>query len=287
MLVPDHLKYSELVVLCGPPRSGTTWLSRQLCSMPKAFPFLPECSVVTQQIAQYRHMRSCEPKRFDAYFGTEENLIDFYRTAVARIIDQVITLNQKSGCSTLVLKDPYLCWYLEDLKDIFPPHRLIVLVRDPRDIMASMKNVTIRKKQRWNVKKEANELLRFYNPIINHQQQPCEDSIFLRYEDIVIGQTSPLHDFLGQGSENFILSESSIACVRDQIDSSDPFFSQLYLQPTTSEKIGSYSKTLYAVEIGYIEDVFSGVMRRWNYPSTMPNVSNISCQIRRILKMLK
>lgn len=286
-LTPDQRPYTELIIICGPPRSGTTWLSRQLCNLPTAFPFLPECTLITQQVEQYRFMKSYEPKRFQAYFGTQENLLNFYRETVTRLINQVANLNQKTGAKTLVLKDPLLCLCLEDIKEVMPPHKLVVLLRDPRDVMASMKNVTIRKNQKWNVRKEAHELLRYYNQIRSHQQRADRDNIFLRYEDIVVGQTSFLHDFLRQGSENKTFFQASATTVGDEIDSSDPFFSELYLQPTTSERIGSYTKILSVIEIGYIEDVFSGVMQQWNYSGTRPIISKISSLLRRLRNLLR
>lgn len=286
-LTPDQRPYTELVIVCGPPRSGTTWLARELCNSPIAFPFLPECSLITHQIEQYRFMKTYESKRFQAYFGTQENLLNFYRETVTRLINQVANLNQKTGAKTLVLKDPLLCLCLEDIKEVMPPHKLVVLIRDPRDVIASMKQVSARKKQKWNVRKEAHELLRYSNQIGSHHQRADKDNIFLRYEDIVVGQTSFLHDFLRQGSENMIFSQANVTTVSDKIDSSDPFFSKLYLQPTTSEKIGSYTKILSVIEIGYIEDVFSGVMQQWNYSGTRPIISKISSLLRRIRNLLR
>jgi hypothetical protein len=267
----DQRPYAQLIVVCGPPRSGTTWLNRELCNVPTAFPFLPECTLITQQIELYnRTLHSCDPQRFHAYFANQQNLLSYFRANAARLVDQVAILNPKPGANTLVLKDPCLCLYLEDIHDVLPPHKLVVLVRDPRDVLASMKNVTARKKQKWNVRKAARELYKYYNQIGNHQQRADKDSIFLRYEDIVVGQTTILQDFLQHKYESIAFTPADALSVRERLDLSDPFFSELYLQPTTSEKIGSYSKILSVIEIGYIENVFFGVMEKWSYLSTSP-----------------
>lgn len=265
-LIPDKWPYAELIVLCGPPRSGTTWLNRELCSVPAAFPFLPECTLITQQIELYsRTLHYCDPQRFQAYFANQQNLLSYFRTNVARLADQVAILNPKPSAKTLVLKDPCLCLYLDVLKDVLPPHKLIVLVRDPRDVLASMKNVTAKKKQKWNVKEAAKELANYYYQIEIHQQRADKGSIFLRYEDIVIGQTTILQDFLQQKNENVAFTQADASAMRDRLDVSDPFFSELYLQPTTSEKIGGYTNILSGNEIYYIESAYSGVMQRWGY----------------------
>lgn len=266
MPTPDQRPYAELIVVCGPPRSGTTWLNRELCNVSTTFPFLPECTLITQQVELYnRTLRYCDPQRFQAYFANQQNLLNYFRTNVARLVDQVAILNQKPGANSLVLKDPCLCLYLEVLKDLFPPHKLIVIVRDPRDVLASMKNVIAKKKQKWNVKEAAKELLNYYNQIGSHQQRADKDSIFLRYEDLVVGQTIILQDFLHQKNENVTFTQADASAVRVSLDSSDPFFSELYLQQTTSEKVGSFNKILSGNEIYYIESIYSGVMQRWGY----------------------
>lgn len=282
-LTPDQRPYTELIVVCGPPRSGTTWLNRELCNIPTAFPFLPECSLLTKQVELYNlTLHYSDPQRFQAYFATQQNLLSYFRANVARLVDQVAILNQKPGAKTLVLKDPCLCLYLEDIKDVLPSHKLIVLVRDPRDVLASMKNVAARKKQKWNMEMAANELLNYYNQIRNHQRCADKNSIFLRYEDIVVGKTTILQNFLQQKYEDVAFMQTDVISVGDQLDLSDPFFSELYLQPTTSKKIGSYTKILSGIEIGYIENVFSGVMQQWSYSGTRPIISKVCSLIRRI-----
>jgi Sulfotransferase family len=265
-LTTDQRPYIELIVLCGPPRSGTTWLNRELCNVPTAFPFLPECTLITQQIELYsRTLHYCDHQRFHAYFANQQNLLYYFRANVTRLIDQAANLNQKPDAKTLVIKDPLLCLYLEDIKDVLPPHKLVVLVRDPRDVLASMKKVAARKKQKWNVGEAANELSNYYYQIGNHQKRADKDSIFLRYEDLVAGQTTILQDFLQQTNENVAFTQADASVVRDRLDLSDPFFSELYLQPTTSDKVGSYNKILSGNEIYYIESFYSDVMQRWDY----------------------
>lgn len=87
----------------------------------------------------------------------------------------------------------------------------------------------------------------------------------LRYEDIVTGKNTILQNFLQQNNENIAFTQKDVLAVRDRLDVSDPFFSELYLQPTIAKKIGSYTKILSKLEICYIECVFSKVMQHWGY----------------------
>ena len=268
---PNQLPYSELIILCGPPRSGTTWLNRELCNMPTAFPFLPECTFLTQQIELYhRAKRYSDRQRVEAYFSSEQNMLAYFRANVAKLIDQAARFNPKIDARTLVLKDPGICFYLMDLKDLLPIHKLVVLVRDPRDVLASMKNVMAKKQRKWDVSVATEELLNYYYQIGNHRQRVENDCIFVRYEDIVIGQCAALQDFL-KLQLPLAAAEASgdgIATVRKCLDSSDPFFSELYLQPTTAAKVGSFTKMLTRKEIRHIETVCAAIIRQWDYPLT-------------------
>jgi protein-tyrosine sulfotransferase len=273
--------YSELIVLCGPPRSGTTWLCRELCNAPTAFPFLPECTFLTQQIDLYhRTSHYCDRQRVEAYFASKKNMLDYFRANVAKLIDQVARLNAKVDARTLVLKDPGICFYLMDLKDLLPPHKLVVLVRDPRDVLASMKNVMAKKQQKWDMTASMEELLNYYYQIGNHYQRAEKNCIFVRYEDLVVGQFAALRGFLNLALEMGETSGDKITNVRERLDSSDPFFSELCLQPTTATKVGSYVKTLTRKEIRHIEIVCAAIIRQWGYPLAPSVRSIISSLIR-------
>jgi hypothetical protein len=277
----NHPPYSKLVILCGPPRSGTTWLNREMCKVPTAFPFLPECTFVTQQIELYHRTKHyADRQRVDAYFASEQNMLDYFRANVATLIDQAARLNPKANAHTLVLKDPGLCLYLMDLKDLLPPHKLVVLVRDPRDVIASMKNVMAKKRQHWDILAATEDMLNYYYQIDFHRQRGEKDCIFVRYEDIVSGQSVALQDFLKLQLATPVYPSNEIAVMRERLDSSDPFFSELYLKPTTTAKIGSYTKVLTRKEIRHVETACAAIIRQWSYPLALSVRTIISNLIR-------
>lgn len=258
-------RYDELLVVCGPPRSGTTWLQRELCGASGAFRFMPECSLVTQQVELYhRTAHHCDPQRFAAYFGDREFLRAYSRDNIARLIDRAALLNQSGNARTLILKDPCLCLYLEDLGDVLPPHRLIVLMRNPLDVIASMKAVTGRQKEKWRINSVASELLQYYLQINRHAARPDSGCMFLRYEDVVTGKQHTLSGILeGIGLTDRVAIDTDTVAAK--LDASDPFFSEHYLRATTSERIGSYRETLSLFEIVLIETMYADIMRDWNY----------------------
>lgn len=264
---PSEPSYTELVLVCGPPRSGTTWLNRELCNAPGAFPFLPECSYLTQQIGVYHRTRHyADRQRMEAYFGTAENLLNYFRWNVANLIEQAAKLNPRDNARTLVLKDPELCLYLVDLNELLPPHKLVVLVRDPRDVLASMKNVTARKKQPWDIEATGRAFLNYYYQIGNHHQRGEKNCVFVRYEDLVAGCTSQLTEFLGFSPISLAEAAGSLLDLQRRLDRADPFYSDLYLKPTTSVKVGSYADALERSELRYVEKNYAAIFRQWGYP---------------------
>lgn len=192
--------------------------------------------------------------------------MEYFRENVQTLIDQAVRFNPKADAEVLILKDPGLSLYLPDLKALLPPHKLVALVRDPRDVVASMKNVTIRKRERWNLIKTTEELMNYYARIISYQQRNDEDFLVVRYEDLVTGNSAfLLEEFLELPFASSDIQKFKVATIQEHLDPSDPFFSELYLQPTTLEKVGSYTEILTRKEIQHIEGVYSSILRQWNY----------------------
>lgn len=258
----------RLVLIAGPPRSGTTWLHRELCKGDHTSRFLPECTLLTQQVALYeRTLHSCDFQRFSTYFGTPRGLMAYYQDNVVRLLSLTMSLNTSAETETLILKDPELTHLLNEIVDVLPRHNLVVLVRDPRDVIGSVKKVSQRKQQAWDLQKSVEWIYTYYRAIALRREKPDEDVKFVRYEDLVADDhgLDNLRSSLRITQMAYVGDQSEMENVRSSLDRSDPFFSDLYLKPTTKSAIGSYRAVLDDQEIALVERVFSGVMESWNY----------------------
>ena len=137
--------------------------------------------------------------------------------------------------------------------------------------MASIKKVSERKQQPWDVESASGQIFRYFGSILAHQRRKPMNTIFVRYEDLVTKGLDPVRAFIGQDAAAGGPTAQASEALQAHFDKSDPFFSDLYFKPTTTEMIGSYAKVLSEPEIRRIEAIFSGIMDRWNYaPWTGP-----------------
>lgn len=284
-----NLTAPDLLVVCGPPRSGTTWLQRELCKMPGAYPFLPECTYITQQISLFHTtVHYGEKKRTEAYFGDRMAIQDYFRLNIERLLLLVKNLNPQADAKLLILKDPELCHCLGALGSVLPPHKIVIIVRDPRDVLASMKEVAGRRDERWDIHNASKNIANYYYQIGNFFDNPQPNAALVRYEDIVTDPSgmADLIKFAG-GHPSHQCSMSSEAEVVKAMTSTDPFFSDLYLRPTTTEKIGNYQNILSRGEITFFESSHLGMMRKWSYQPVSSKIRILSFFSKSIKKIFR
>lgn len=256
---------SRLIVISGPPRSGTTLANRLFCASPKCAPFLPECSFITKQIEQYSNiLLYADKERFSAYFHTHEECRACFKKCVESHLESLMrTRADINGYENIVLKDPMLSYYLVQAQDLLPPDtRFVITVRNPLAVVASLKKVASKNGADWNIKAKVDEIFNFYFHLNRVHQEGRNAAIyFVRYEDLVSGNRKDLESFLGfPVSDEFIPGK-----YKGTFDKADPFYSPLYEKPVSNMRIDAWQGELSDSEISYIRDVFSGVMAYWQY----------------------
>jgi hypothetical protein len=256
---------TQLIVIAGPPRSGTTLANRILCSSSWCAPFLPECSFISKQVEQYATILSyADEERFSAYFSTHEAYAACFRTCIAAHLESLIRASPHiAGYEHIVLKDPMLSYHLVQAQDLLPRGtHFIVTVRNPLAVIASMKQVATKRGDAWNIKVTVDEIFNFYFHLSCAREKIQPEYIhFVRYEDLVLRNWKELEAFLG-----FPVSGEFIATKHERrFNREDPFYSPLYEGPLSSERIDAWQDCLSDSEISYVRDIFGGVMTYWQY----------------------
>ncbi|QEX23602.1 hypothetical protein FRZ61_35400 [Hypericibacter adhaerens] len=128
----------------GCMRSGTTLVQRILCAAPGVNPAIAECQYLTDLLAAHRQGE----KRFELflsdYFESETAFEAFGRETLQRFLAAVSARYPEAR--QLVLKNPELAYHFSIAAKLLPQARFVLVVRDPRDIIASMLQVADRQR---------------------------------------------------------------------------------------------------------------------------------------------
>lgn len=128
----------------GSQRSGTSLLQQLLCQPPLTNPYVYECAYLHRLVAAYEDVRNNFSRNHQCYFNGEEGFRTFHSLLVRAFLEHSIRhLNAESH---LVLKEPHLTALWPYLYELVPDAIFLMIVRDPRDTIASM--VTVGEKQK-------------------------------------------------------------------------------------------------------------------------------------------
>lgn len=137
------------VVLLGAPRSGTTWL-QQVLAAHEEIVSPQETKVVHEYIAPALRAWGRQPLtdpgawRATRYTGlaavlTEERFLSWLRALVEAVSAELV--RAKPSARVLVLKDPPDCRHVRALDQVLRPAAYIHLIRDGRDVTASLMRI--------------------------------------------------------------------------------------------------------------------------------------------------
>lgn len=122
----------------GPPRSGTTLMQRIMGAHSEVFAG-PEFDFIPTEIVNLRRkmLASIQSGRIESIVDIDD-LDEAFRSFVGEIFDRRLTHAHKSFFSE---KTPANALVFSDLEEVFPDARFIMMVRNPCDIVNSMKVV--------------------------------------------------------------------------------------------------------------------------------------------------
>jgi len=165
----------KTIFVGGSQRSGTSMLLRLLCTHPTCNRPAKESSYLRTLLQAYRHGRNDFDNDTQAYFHSFESFKQFNQTIVNTIVENLAELNPKTPdveVDTVVTKEPHMTMFFPELHELLPAAHFVLIVRDPRDIIASMVDVGERMKrqgtahffQNRDMKQLSNLVKSFYAP---------------------------------------------------------------------------------------------------------------------------
>lgn len=260
----------NIVIITGAPRSGTTLLSGLLTGNENCVPNIPECTVITQVIKHYHDILNYTDKeRFSIYIKSKDVLNSAYKSHINSLMEIVLSNFQHEHMSHIVLKDPELCPYLDLLDDFFDVIKLVVIVRDPRNVIASMIKVGESKGEVNNdsdldlyISDLINLIYNYYYLVHESEKFKNGDGFTLRYEDVIDDFSlikAKLEKYVGYDLSGKAFERNAFC-----FDKNDPTFSINYGKDIVDTR-SSFSTVLSSEHIKKIENVFSGYNERYNW----------------------
>jgi len=262
-----NLKEPDQLVFCtGAPRSGTTVTYSLLCSQ-ETYPMFPECTFITPMFDLYHRIsRFSDKERFEHYFKNQDNLKEMFVSFINRMI--VSLIDNWPRKKTLVLKDPELICHINDaFFELFPKAKVVIVIREPKDIIASLIKVKKRYRTFVSLEDTVNYLLKYTSSIKEVSSKYCENVIVVKYEDIVNKKRKVFLDI--EKTLGYKINKESFQHISYDINSAhikkDPTHSALYGQKLSKISVGNYRKELTKEEIDYIDKAFNEFNEYYGY----------------------
>lgn len=258
------------IFIGGPPRSGTTLMQSVLCADRTTNPMLGEPFYFRKIVFAYKQTKYDFTKRGTGFFNDPRRLRDFSMRWVHDFLDQVKAAYPTA--TNLVLKEPLLTRHFAELSELVPGVRLIVMVRDPRDIIASTVRVAERMGEQGQVPENfepahqrdmavlCDTVNSYYLDLIAcREPRLLANLCFMFYEALAsepARAVDEVRQFTGLALNGYAAerawNENASGYIEPAAD--DPWPSDLWGKPVDPSRIGSYRDILSANEIAAVED---------------------------------
>jgi hypothetical protein len=186
----------------------------------------------------------------------------------------------------LVLKHPELTYYFSELAANFHQFKFVVIVRDPRDVIASMIKVGARhheskiltpQSEVKTIEQHCDNYFTYYRDVFQNYSFLKDRLIFVKYENFMqnpaveLARVSALTGAVYQVDKavQFLPEHAAAAnfnpAIRKEDAFSGAFWSDAYTQPLTSDRIGSFKSVLDSRQIDAIQQKLAFFGKEFGY----------------------
>lgn len=272
------------LLIGGAMRSGTTVIHRALCTAENSNPYISESWFLSDIMRLYRWNLTRYDVRHADQFGNVRNFRELIWLNIRQYLSMVsIKYNDPE---VLVLKHPELTYYFSELSRHFHNFRFVVIIRDPRDVIASVMEVAERHRRNKiispqtelvNIKKHCDNYIAYYLDVLKNEENFRNRLIFVRYEDFMkdpgrelqrISQLAGLR-YDTERATGFLPEHAAAQNFNKEAREKDPFsgafWSELYTKPLSTDRISRYKDLLNEKQIEEIERRLDLFGNRFNY----------------------
>ena len=268
-------------IIGGSPRSGTTLLNQILCACPEApgNVTVSEAKFLEHYLHAYRMGKASYASDHEAFFGEMPEFAKLNQNILLMVLHAAFT-HLDARC--LVLKWPFVTPYIPELVELLPSVRILLMVRDPRDIVASLIKVGQRMeaagKENPFCRSKLEETIRYfhdcYQPVYPLLESPQKKAniLVVKYENLVLNTTDELHK-LHEFSRLDLMGEYQNPADL-QFDKSlwethkKEWLTELSGQSISAASIGSWHDTLTPDEIVTVENLTQVFFSTFEYQTS-------------------
>lgn len=264
MGAPPPANRPRYLFVGGGARTGTTLAQMLLCQAESTNAMVPEAHSLRCFLSAYHLASGSAAHQIPQYFDDPEDFRAFHAGQLQQYLDR--TRARFGGVETLVLKDPEMTRFFPDLVSLLPEAHFVVMVRDPRDVVASLLAVGRKLLDRQqggilaeaartrNIRALCQHFLAFYTPVLACQDERFwAQALFVRYEDLVQDTEAILGNLSEFTGLNLVGLDPYADFNTGQVNYTDrqesPYFSALYGKGVTDTRIGTYAEALTPAEV--------------------------------------
>jgi len=274
----------KILLVGGAMRSGTTVIHRALCTATNSNPYISESWFLFDLMNLYKWNLSRYEVRHADQFGHVRNFSELIKFNFQYYLNLVST--KYDDPEVLILKHPELTRHFQEIGLMFPSMSFLAIVRDPRDVIASMKDVAAKHKADGiispqsrvkSIKGYCDQYRSYYDRIMQPPEWLNARLAFTRYEDVMqnpqalaeqaaslVGASYEPQE-VGRFTEEHAKSANFDKEKRLKDSLSGAFWSDLYTKDFSTEQIGRYATMLNEEEIASIENQLAPIGKRFGY----------------------
>jgi len=267
----------------GMNRSGTTLLQSILCSDSSTNPLIHEASYLRNIVEAYAFGIQKFDEHNKYYFSSVNDMRGFTAKWAGEFLNK--TRNRYPNAKNLVLKHPPLTARFPDLYELLSAinedSKFLIILRDPRDVVASL--VKVGETLRSNNESEGNTLprdmatlanyyMQCYMPALSSQNDDYRKSLMLvKYEDLVNNPQSTINQLREWSGLELVDFDEGDNWKNDNInydslkENKNAWLSDLWGKKLSNSRVGSYKKILKPEEIKLLEKVCAGPLQSFGY----------------------
>jgi len=265
------------ILVGGVARSGTTLLYGALCSGKQTNPALFETHLVPALLRAYRQTRHRFENSDEGQFFTDLAALESYFRRI--IVDFLEPVRVRYGSPPhLVIKSIVLTPQCLAALDLLDDCKVVISVRDPRDVIASQLEVAAKTRRvatgqhrDADVQRLATELMRAYETCVGAAAGGRERLHLQRYEDLVSAPreaVAKLGAFAGLDLTGFDPTNAWARSLRDfETDraAGSAYVTELFGKGVSDQRVGNYRRTLRPADIRMIEAICRPLMDLFRY----------------------